>query len=442
MKNLLKTFLFSFYLMLTISPQQTFCGGNDYTGTYLPNIDTVIVYSSVFGASKNIYQYDNNDKRILFLELKLNGNDWIPNRRDTYTYDQERLIKILSEYYSNEQWVNSMRQTYTYNENDNVTTYLTEDWNADNTDWVNNRRHTYEYENNKLISDIDEYWANKWIKYRRYRTKYNVNGQKDTTFEASWYDNSEWVDFKRQYYSYNDNGNLIFQMDQALNDNLGWDDAYRHTFTYNDTTAMLEREWVEYLYNGVWLNSSQKIYFYNEYSQLTDIINETSSGGSYYDYREKISSLYDDNHRLYQKFGYKWDEGAQQWIQYDRILNFKYKNESFTAYGYNLVIHYVNPTAINEKGALPNIFTLQQNFPNPFNPSTEIAYTIPQTHNVTLKIYDLRGREITTLINNKQNAGKHTVTFDASQYQLPSGVYIYRISSGAYFDIKKMILVK
>jgi len=88
----------------------------------------------------------------------------------------------------------------------------------------------------------------------------------------------------------------------------------------------------------------------------------------------------------------------------------------------------------------PAQFTLSQNYPNPFNPSTMIDYSITKTDRVVLKVYDMLGREVATLINAVQNPGSYNVVFNASS--LASGVYFYKISTSNFTDIKKMILVK
>jgi hypothetical protein len=91
---------------------------------------------------------------------------------------------------------------------------------------------------------------------------------------------------------------------------------------------------------------------------------------------------------------------------------------------------------------IPDRFDMQQNYPNPFNPTTKIKFDIA-THSVGqtfLSVFDLRGREITTLVNEQLQPGTYEVTFDGSN--LPSGVYFYKLSSGDYSDTKKMILMK
>ena len=87
-----------------------------------------------------------------------------------------------------------------------------------------------------------------------------------------------------------------------------------------------------------------------------------------------------------------------------------------------------------------NEYTLSQNFPNPFNPATTINYQIPQTGFVTLKIYDILGKEVATLVNEQKNQGRYSVNFDASK--LASGVYIYRFRANDYVSSKKMLLLK
>lgn len=88
----------------------------------------------------------------------------------------------------------------------------------------------------------------------------------------------------------------------------------------------------------------------------------------------------------------------------------------------------------------PVQYWLEQNYPNPFNPITQISYSLKQKGNVTLQIYNTLGQKISDLVNQQQEAGKHTVTFDGSA--LPSGVYFYRIQSNGFSDTKKLMLLK
>jgi hypothetical protein len=88
----------------------------------------------------------------------------------------------------------------------------------------------------------------------------------------------------------------------------------------------------------------------------------------------------------------------------------------------------------------PTQWSLEQNYPNPFNPSTTIKYELPRASQVTLSVFDILGREVSVLVNERKNAGSHEVKFDGSA--LASGVYFYRIHAGDYVATKKLLLMK
>jgi chitinase len=87
-------------------------------------------------------------------------------------------------------------------------------------------------------------------------------------------------------------------------------------------------------------------------------------------------------------------------------------------------------------------YELYDNYPNPFNPSTTIRYTLPKAGHVSLKLYDVMGREVATLLDEIRNAGTAAVQFDASEFRLTSGVYFYRINAGDFVQSKKLVLLK
>jgi parallel beta-helix repeat protein len=92
------------------------------------------------------------------------------------------------------------------------------------------------------------------------------------------------------------------------------------------------------------------------------------------------------------------------------------------------------------KKIIPNNYCLYQNYPNPFNPETTIRFDVKETVRVELKIYDMLGRELLTLLNDRLDAGHHKITFDAAGFA--SGLYLYKIKMGEYEDTKKMMLLK
>jgi len=100
----------------------------------------------------------------------------------------------------------------------------------------------------------------------------------------------------------------------------------------------------------------------------------------------------------------------------------------------------INTGMERDASGLPVEFAVEQNYPNPFNPATKIAYSLPVTGKVALKIYNLLGREVLTLVDENKQAGRHEVLFDAST--LPSGLYYYRLQSGSFDQVKKMVFLK
>ncbi len=125
------------------------------------------------------------------------------------------------------------------------------------------------------------------------------------------------------------------------------------------------------------------------------------------------------------------------------------KDEQFVLqpWGYKVFVKNSVVTAVEQNGNSPEDFYLYPNYPNPFNPLTKIKFTIPLRNgnftsptNVLLKVFDVLGREISTLVNEKKSAGNYEVTFDASK--LSSGVYFYQLRAGSFVNTKKMILMR
>ncbi len=146
-----------------------------------------------------------------------------------------------------------------------------------------------------------------------------------------------------------------------------------------------------------------------------------------------------------------WD--GSQWVMLNDWLRF---NDSFGRYysfnGSEINVYYSTITDVEETELNVSDYSLSQNYPNPFNPSTTIKYSISSSvksglSNVSLKIYDVLGREVATLVNKEQSAGNYEVQFDASG--LTSGIYFYKLqavpSSGSgqvFVESRKMLLIK
>jgi len=99
---------------------------------------------------------------------------------------------------------------------------------------------------------------------------------------------------------------------------------------------------------------------------------------------------------------------------------------------------------VKENAQVAKVYALDQNYPNPFNPSTQIRYSLEKAGMVSLRVYDVLGREVATLVNGQQEAGAHSIVFDAAQSgrSLASGVYLYRLESGSFVATHKMMVLK
>jgi len=113
---------------------------------------------------------------------------------------------------------------------------------------------------------------------------------------------------------------------------------------------------------------------------------------------------------------------------------------------YEIRVNLNNVVSVSrDERSVPSEFSLKQNYPNPFNASTQIEYELPSRAQVILKIYDLLGREIRTLVEASQNAGNHAAVWDGKNdagQELSSGLYVYKLSAGNHVRTKKLLLLK
>lgn len=150
-----------------------------------------------------------------------------------------------------------------------------------------------------------------------------------------------------------------------------------------------------------------------------------------------------------------WDLGPNKTTGVSNIDNFVGITRNDTLYmvclgGYNgSIVTAVNEwlclgpatlTGISNNGIVPKNYSLEQNYPNPFNPTTNIKFALPVSGNVEVKVFDVLGNEVATIVNEYKSAGTYTADFDASS--LSSGVYFYTLKSGSFIESKKMLLVK
>ena len=129
----------------------------------------------------------------------------------------------------------------------------------------------------------------------------------------------------------------------------------------------------------------------------------------------------------------------------DFYINYDSENRTLTIPAgvggeFEVIYEVTVPVSVNEEEAIAASFELYQNYPNPFNPETSIEYQVARHEMVSLKVYDVLGNEISTLVNGQKTPGKYKVRFDASNFA--SGIYFYKLTAGNFVQTKKMMLVK
>jgi hypothetical protein len=163
-------------------------------------------------------------------------------------------------------------------------------------------------------------------------------------------------------------------------------------------------------------------------------------------YRHKIIMKSTSEVYLFFSGGYyRTNDGGSTWKRIGDFVDLHAQNSSNMWAANDGIFYTSNGGFVDVKDELSNVeivsdFNLSQNYPNPFNPSTTIWYQIPVSGLVKLKVYDILGNEITTLVNEYKSPGKYEIQFHAAA--LPSGVYFYQLTAGVFNSIKKLVVIK
>ncbi|MFH1194657.1 MAG: T9SS type A sorting domain-containing protein [bacterium] len=431
-------------------------------------VDNIIIKDeSGQQTNKHTYSYNENGNIILYLNESWDGSQWVNSSQETNTYDSNgNIILYLSETWDGSQWLNDKRTHYAYDSNGNRTSYQSETW--DGSQWVNSWWYSTIYDSNgNATLDLAKHWEeNQWKNVRQYTYTYDSNGN-ITSVGEEW-DGSQWVLTSRRTYEYNSNRDITLNF-YELWDGSQWVNSSRRTYTYDtnwNLTFFLKETWD----GSQWLNDSQETYTYDSNGNETLVFSEDWDGSQWvnnsrrtstYDSNEnrisymeenwdvskwvnvwRFTYTYDSNRNMISSLTEAWD--GSQWINSIGVIWFEdFFGNYIQVTGCEINIYYKEiTTEIKENDANIPVYSLSQNYPNPFNPSTVITWQLAVGSNVTLKIYDVLGREIATLVDEFQNAGIHHSTFSTLHYSLPSGVYFYQLTAGEFQSTMKMILTK
>ncbi|MCP5064860.1 MAG: T9SS type A sorting domain-containing protein [Ignavibacteriae bacterium] len=391
--------------------------------------------------------FENEYQLVESLEQNWHKNDsvWVNNLKSTYTYDEgQNLLQKEQKEWNDSVWTNSRKWSYAYDDRDNLVKWEDEYWK--DSIWEASRTTIYTYnESNDLIVKTNNdysylYKYNSNHVMTEYFELYSFSTGWDTIFTITYdYDQNDYLINQHEYEVYG-TLNDILRYGKIYDKSYWYDEKYNltriysisytpiryyerlnTTFTYDDYDRVIEkRRNGEYHYHS----DSWSEYGHELYSYEKDNLIEEISQGELSD-REKILYTYDENNNLIEKLVY--DTG---WS----IEQPEFKKREKIQYKYSTILK------VKSDDNQSQVYELSNNYPNPFNPIAKIDYYVPIKSFITLKVFDVLGNEIKTLVNSSQSVGKYKVEFDGSD--LSSGLYFYRLQAGDFVETKKMILMK
>ncbi|MFZ1289849.1 MAG: T9SS type A sorting domain-containing protein [Melioribacteraceae bacterium] len=352
------------------------------------------------------FSYNNVNHLILYLLEKWVNQEWVNESRTTYVLNPNGKIEIiLTENWNDNKWENYTQKLYAYNEIDQLISIETQDWKNEN--WNNISKNIFVYQSGKVFSEIiyswnGEDWKSNWKTTFRY-----TNSGKDSIMIEEYSDGQNYYNRTRKTNNYNINNFLQSTFYEESND-TGWNYTYKELYEYDE--------------NG------------NSISYLKEHWN-----GENWENSERLSQTFDINNNIIKFDSENWD--GSNWKPFDYEYNYQDKNgNNFLLICASCSFYYKNITSnIDDKNKI-EIFKLSQNYPNPFNPKTIIEYSIPKQTKVGIKIFDILGNEILTLINEEKEMGNYSVEFDGSK--LSSGIYLYKLQADNFSEIRKLLLLK
>jgi hypothetical protein len=398
------------------------------------------------------------------------------------------LTSILIQIWIPDNWFDEGRIIYNYN-TEGLLTEVSYDSLA-NGNWKTYISMQMEYNaSNQLYKDISYYYESDGSIVHGVKWEYKYSGNKMSEgFQYMWdVDTELWEPYGKEVYTYT--GELVTKIEEyddmgdgsfelAGETDLKYDNQNReiesHTKIWNSIDNIFEnsdlttteyykdlkmsrwhsRSWdVE---NGVWSEENYTLMEYKYDSNDNCIEEESTSSFGFMGFsfvsKSKLKSAYDANNFLIETIDYTWDDGGSQYLP---IMKSEFSNnsegqpeviiESIHSMGlwvnaHKYIYNYDGTVDIANKSQIPIEFELMQNYPNPFNPETTISYTINESNNVELKIYDILGNYVITLLNESQQPGRYNVKFNAADYS--SGTYIYSLKVGNKIVTQKCLLIK
>lgn len=354
--------------------------------------------------SKIEYQFKILDETFGFVQMKMynfSESEWKLQGQIDYTYDSnDFVIQVDVQYDFGIGLMPYSKVTFSNNSAGLPLTEIVENFNFATSTLENDSKITYTYNDTNpkdLVTEKESYW-----------------------------NSTQWVDTLQTVYTRNSELLPLTKTDQLFTNSTTLENLYRYEYTYDGSGFNVTEENSKYWDNSTnnWIESTKEIYTYTLTEEVNSILSQQYFNNNWSDVW-RTTNYYGVDDNITKEFTETYT--GTLWMNQSQIL-----------YSYT-------PTNVGDKEIKVNNFTLSNNYPNPFNPTTTIYYELATGGFVTLKVYDILGNEISTLVNKFQPAGNYKTWFEgknSSNKQLASGTYLYRLQSNGNAITKKMILLR
>ena len=355
----------------------------------------------------------------------LSGGNWIDQYKVVRMYDGGgNCTEVLSQAFEHGAWINSKKGFYTYNKQGNCVERIVLDWKND--EWVNYFKENFSYdEQRNMNEELEQVYGNGKWKYSHKRTyTYDSDGNMAEWLRESW-SGSKWETHFQYFNTFDDQGNMI-ETRQVVGVNKPW--SIKIFYTYDDglKTEELHQTWYDEEYDLI-LNTRKATFTYNDQGNLTEELLQlmvdsewTNSYGH--------TNTYDEQGRMTELRFQSWRDG--EWVSSTKALF------SYDSHALNIA---------DNTGDVPAKILLTANYPNPFNPTTTIEFTLPEAGYAELSIYNMTGQLIRVLETGEMSAGVHSAVWDGRDMSgelVSSGVFFSRLITMDNVVTNRMLLVK
>jgi hypothetical protein len=348
------------------------------------------------------------------------------------SYNEKGLLSLQCLHYVDSVLMDGGQYLYSYDKNDRIISVNSVTMGGDT-----NNSQTYQYNSSGNLTSYyayNHYYSPPYL-YDSSSIKYDSFNRLKSRLDMVGHG---------YFYEYNSIGNATCTIGDVINQSI-IDTLQVHRFEYDGSGRELIDIWNSGTVDSLFYE--KVVFTYDGSGKIFSIIDSSYAyyDGTLFGHYPHIFSYNSDNNLDSCVTG--WSGGFGDFrpggiLLYDHYGNAFYEGFESGVRGFKIFPYYskLSTLGVTNSKSVPRDFFLSQNYPNPFNPTTVINYQLPVTSNVTLKVYNVLGKEVKTLVDGRQTAGSHSVEFNGDK--LSSGVYFYSITAGVFHQVKKMILVK